>query len=101
MLAAAEDNPGIPAGLIVLLIGSTLITFGYLKAVMDRANSDYKKTKSGLPGMRKDFWRAWWKMVKLGIVVAIVGFLMVTWIVHDVREADADQAPPSTPATTK
>lgn len=101
MLAAAESNPSIPAGLIVLLIGSTLIAFGYAKAVMDRANSDYKKTKAGLPGMRKAFWVSWWTMIKVGFWVAIIGFVLVTWVVHDVRNADADQPLPSTPAKVK
>lgn len=95
MLAAVEDNPGIPAGLIVILVGSTLVAFGYAKARMDRANEDYKKVKEGLPGMRKDFWRAFWRMVKVGFWVAVIGFLMVTWVVHDIRNADADQPPPA------
>lgn len=101
MLASAEDNPGIPAGLIVLLIGSTLIAFGYAKAVFDRANSDYKKAKAGLPDMRKTVWRTMWTMVKVGFWVVVVGFILASWVVHDVRNADADQPRPSSPVRSK
>lgn len=101
MLAAAEDNPGIPAGLIVLLIGSTLIAFGYAKAVFDRANSDYKKTKAGLADMRKSVWRTMWGMVKIGFWVALAGFVLITWVVHDIKNADADQPRPSSTARPK
>lgn len=100
-MTTAESSPAVPTVLIVLLIGSTLVSFGYLKAVMDRANSDYKKTKAGLPGLRKDFWRAWWRAVKVGFFVFVAGIVLVAWVVHDVREADADQPRPSAPARIK
>lgn len=82
-----------PTLIIVMLIGGTLIAFGYAKAVMDRANADYKKTKAGLPGMRKDFWRAWWTALKIGFWVFIAGCVLITWVVQDVRGADAEPRP--------
>ena len=66
--------------------------------MFDRANSDYKKTKASLPGMRKTVWATMWTMVKIGFWVVAIGFILVTWVVHDVRNADADQPRPSTPA---
>jgi uncharacterized membrane protein len=98
MLAAAEDNPGIPAGLIVLLIGGILIAFGYARAVFDRSNADYKKTKASLPGMRKDVWRALFRMLRIGFWVAIIGFVLVTWVVRDVNNTRTEAPRPSAPA---
>lgn len=88
MWIAAEpggDDIGPPVVLIVLIIGGIIYTFGYLRAVMHRANSDYKKTKAGLPGMRKDFWRAWWAAVKVGFWVLVAAGILITWMVQDVR----------------
>jgi hypothetical protein len=82
------EEPGGYAGpvLVLLMIGSGILYgLGYLTAVMRRANSDYKKTKTALPGMRKDFWVAWWNMVKIGFWVAIAALVLIAWAVHDVR----------------
>lgn len=87
-MSVSEPGPAIPTTLIVILIGSTLITFGYLKAVADRANSDYKKTKAGLPLMRKAFWSAFWKMIKLGFWVALAAFALITWIIVEAKTND-------------
>jgi hypothetical protein len=90
-----DDDPSLPAGLIVLLIGSTLVSFGYLKAVMDRANADYKETKAKLPLLRKAFWAACWRAVKIGVLVFIAGLIMVAWVVHDVRDSETPQPTPA------
>jgi hypothetical protein len=101
---AVEENPSIagPVLVVLLLAGSTIMGFGYLLAVARRANSDYKKVKAGLPGMRKDFWRAWWAATKVGFFVILGAFLLITWAVRDVRDADAVPSPSrSVPAKVK
>lgn len=103
-MPAAADEHGAYAGpvLILLIIGfSTIFGFGYLTAIMRRANTDYKKTKAILPGMRKDFWAAWWSMVKIGFWVAIGGLLLISWAVHDIRDADDQQPRPAVSARVK
>ena len=89
-----------PGVVLVLLIlgGSTLYGLGYATAVMRRANTDYKKTKTSLPGMRKDFWSAWWQVIKVGFWVSLAGLILVAWTVHDIRDTDTGPEPhPSTP----
>jgi hypothetical protein len=95
VLGASENQSAAMPTLVLLLIGAgTIFGFGVAMAVMRRANSDYKKTKAVLPAMRKDFWAAWWAMIKLGFWV-VLGFLVLTaWAVHDVR--DAGPAPAAT-----
>lgn len=105
MLAAPEQQSGtsLTVLVILLLVGSTIYGAGYLTAVARRANSDYKKTKAGLPAMRKAFWSAWWNATKVVFWVFVAGALLVSWVVRDVRNADADTRPtPSvSPSHTK
>lgn len=75
-----------PTFAIVLLTGGVIYTFGYLRAVMHRANRDYKTVKANLPVLRKGFWAAWWAAVKIGTGVAIIGLVLIAWVVHDVRQ---------------
>lgn len=97
MLAAPQQQPSvaIPSLAILLLGGATIFVFGAGWAVMKRANSDYKKTKASLPGMRKDFWRAWWAMIKVGFWVGVVFVVLVVWAVQDVKDAPAAPAVPA------
>ena len=76
----------VPTILVLLLIGGTIFSFGYARAVFARANSDYKKTKAGLPGMRKDVWKAAWAVVKLGFWIGLVALVLITWAIVDARK---------------
>lgn len=69
----------------VMIIGGTIYAFGYFRAVMHRANADYKKTKAGLPDMRKAFWAAWWNAVKAAFWIAIVFLCLIAWVVAESR----------------
>lgn len=82
---ASTQNQSIAGPVILFLaIGFGVIyTFGYLRAVMHRANSDYKKTKAGLPAMRKFFWLSWWNTVKAGFWIAVGIFVLGAWLFHD------------------
>lgn len=84
-MASGSSGVAGPATVIVLLAGGTIYVFGYARAVMHRANSDYKKTKAILPDLRKDFWRGWWKAVKVGFWVVLGVVFLVMWTVHDAR----------------
>lgn len=81
----AGSNAAMPTLVGILIIGGVIYAFGYARAVMHRANSDYKKTKAGLPGMRKDFWRSWWQAVKIGFWIFVAGFALVSWVVVEGR----------------
>lgn len=83
--AGEAASPVLMGSLIALLIGSTVFSFGYLKAKVERANSDYKKTKEILPGMRKAYWELWLSAVKVGFWVFVVGFLLVIWVINDAK----------------
>lgn len=84
--AAEQPPPFFATTLILLLIGASLIfTFGYRVAVNRRANSDYKKTKEGLPGMRKDFWRTLWAAIKIGIGLSIAFLVMTALTVAEAK----------------
>jgi ribose/xylose/arabinose/galactoside ABC-type transport system permease subunit len=80
-----ESGASGPTLLAVIIIGGTIYTFGYARAVMHRANSDYKKTKAALPGMRKTFWATWWAAVKVGFWVLIALALLIAWVMHEAR----------------
>jgi hypothetical protein len=83
--AGEATSPVLMGSLVALLIGSTVFSFGYLKAKVERANDDYKKTKASLPGMRKSYWNLWLSAVKVGFWVAVVGFALVAWVIHDAK----------------
>jgi hypothetical protein len=106
MLLTANDNHNpvaVPTFLIVAIIAGVIYTFGYLRAVMHRANKDYKTTKAAVPTLRKGFWAAWWGAVKIGALVFIAVVLLGSWAWHEIRgnQADADTKPaPSSSATT-
>lgn len=99
--AAQQEQPSVPlvAVIIVLIVAGIIYTFGYLRAVMHRANKDYKSTKAAVPGMRKGFWKAWWSALKIGSLVLIAIAILGWWAVRDVAEADDPQPVPATVST--
>jgi hypothetical protein len=93
--AAPEEQASVPlrAVIIVLIVAGIIYSFGYLRAVMHRANRDYKTTKAAVPNLRKGFWRAWWGAVKVGFFVILAIFVLGWWAIRDVTEADDPQQP--------
>ncbi len=87
MLAAEQGGGGIagPVLVVLVVVGGVISAFGYARAVMDRANSDYKKTKEGLPGMRKAYWAAWRQAFKFGFWVLLAAVILIFWAVRDMR----------------
>lgn len=81
---AADSNNGSSAWLAVIMLG-VVYSLGYAVAVTKRANSDYKKTKASLPGLRKGFWQAWWHAVKIGMGVLLGVVILVSVFMHEVR----------------
>jgi hypothetical protein len=80
-----ESSASGPTLLAVLIIGGVIYAFGYARAVMHRANTDYKKTKAALPDLRKGFWAAWWAAVKVGFWILIGLALLIAWAVAEAR----------------
>jgi len=100
---AAGDQPNNISGpvlLIVLLSGGTIYLFGYLRAVMHRANRDYKTTKAAAKPLRKAFWAAWSAALRAGAIVLIGLLLMIAWFVRDARRADSEQTPQPSPSVS-
>lgn len=97
MYAAGDhsDNISGPVLLIVLLAGGTIYLFGYLRAVMHRANRDYKNTKAAVKPLRKGFWAAWYAAARTGALVLIGLMLMVAWFIRDTRHADSSEPAPA------
>lgn len=100
MLAAEDQTNSIsgPVLLIVLIAGGVIYSFGYLRAVMHRANSDYQKTKAAVKPLRKGFWVAWLHALRAGAIVTVALMLMVAWFVRDTRRADGEPAPKPSPS---
>lgn len=98
----ADEHPiATPVVILTFITAGIVYVFGYLRAVMHRANSDYKKTKAGLPGMRKDFWRAWWAAAKIGFWVFIAGAVLVVWAGREIRHSTPAPAATVVPSHTK
>lgn len=97
MYAAGEQPTSVsgPVLLILLLAGGSIYLFGYLRAVMHRANRDYKTTKAAVKPMRKKFWSAWLAALRTGAIVGIGLLLLVAWFVRDTRTADSSEPGPS------
>jgi hypothetical protein len=80
---AAESNSIATPLLLLFLLGAGIIyTFGYLRAVMHRANQDYKTVKANLPKLRRGFWAAWWAAVKVGFWLLLGVAALITWAWH-------------------
>lgn len=58
---------------------------GYARAVMHRANRDYKGLRAAVPPARKAAWRARWKVVQVGFLVLLGFAMLVTWAVVNDR----------------
>lgn len=106
MLVTAEettsDEIAGPIVIIVLLTASVIFLAGYRHAVMHRANSDYKKTKAAVPGLRKGFWAAWRALIKVAFVVALIMVSLIFWWLRGAREgADATPHPTPTASVTR
>ncbi len=103
MAQEQPDSIALPV-IFFLLIGAGIIyIFGYARAVMHRANSDYKKTKAGLPDMRKAYWVSWWRTVKVGFWIAVAAVILSFWAYGDVTEdrKPATTKPASVPSSSK
>lgn len=82
MLAAPADSIAPTVVFMVLISGGTIFGLGYAVAVMHRANADYKDAKAGLPGKRKDYWRAWWSSAKRGFLIFCGLAFLIVWMVN-------------------
>lgn len=95
-ILAADTNAGnvsIPTFVIVLIIGGVIYLFGYLRAVMHRANRDYKAIKAAKKPAQKAFWAAWYAVLKIGFWVFVVFGLLFFWVWHDLNGGDSNQRP--------
>jgi hypothetical protein len=100
---AAGDQPNSVSGpvlVIVVLAFGTIYLFGYLRAVLHRANRDYKTTKAAVKPLRKAFWVAWLAALRIGAIVAIGLALMVAWFARDARRADSEPIPQPSPSVS-
>jgi uncharacterized membrane-anchored protein len=100
MTLSASEPHGIagPVVLILFIVSGIVFATGYAMAVMHRANRDYKATKAALPILRKGFWKALFAVVKVGFWVAVAAFILIAWMIRDVRHgADADSTPSPSP----
>jgi hypothetical protein len=102
MSAAGDQSNSVsgPVLLIVLLAGGTIYLFGYLRAVMHRANKDYKSTKAAVKPLRKNFWAAWYAALRTGALVAIGLMLLVAWLIRDTRTVDGSEPPVPSPSAS-
>lgn len=78
--------------LVVILIGIAIAMygFGYARAVMHRANKDYKTTKAVVPALRKGFWTAWREAAQVGVWVVLALVFLVYWAWHSVKHPSKD-----------
>jgi hypothetical protein len=95
LLTADETQSSFGTALVVIVLGGAAIyAFGYVRAVMHRANKDYKTTKAAVPVLRKGYWSAWWVAVKRGTLVMVVLVLVVyVWLHVNKDSADANVRP--------
>lgn len=106
MLLTANETQShdvaVPSVLIIFIIAAVIYTFGYLRAVMHRANKDYKTTKAAVPTLRKGFWAAWWAAVKIGALVLIAVLILSGWAWREIRgnKADAGTTPAPKPSVS-
>lgn len=89
-----DGSVSIPVTMIVLLLASTIFTFGVLYARWHRQRADYKALKAGVPGARKAKWALFRRTVKVGFFVFIAAVIMITWVGRDIRAKDANESKP-------
>lgn len=96
-LSHNSDPTSIPSLVLatVLLVSIPVFAFGYALAVMHRARKDYRATKAALPGLRKGFWSAWLTAARILAVIAVIGFILITWSVRDFKDDIRDRRPSS------
>jgi hypothetical protein len=82
--------------LTALTVTAIVFMLGYARAVMARANRDYKNTKAAVKPLQKAFWSSTWTVLKIGFGVVLLLGLLVTWNVRDVR--DGNKKTPFIPA---
>lgn len=97
MLVTADEVTGSdiagPVVVIVFMIVGVVFVTGYRMSVMHRANRDYKTTKAALPGLRKGFWTALGRVLKVGLVVSIVLFALAAWWIRGSQSEPVESNP--------
>lgn len=83
--STTQDSIAGPVLIVLLLGAGTIYLFGYARAVLHLTNADYKATKAKVKPLRKAFWKAWWRAVKVGFWVVTGLVLLIVWAVHDTR----------------
>lgn len=105
MLLSAEEETHVSTMVVLGFIGGAalLYAFGYARAVMHRANKDYKTTKAAVPVLRKGFWHAWWTAVKAAFLGLLIFAALMFWMVREVRDdpADAKTNPSPSPSVSR
>lgn len=81
--------------LTALIVTTIVFLLGYARAVMARANRDYKNTKAAVKPLRKAFWSSTWTVLRIGFGVLVLLGVLVTWNVRDVSD---DKNTPVVPA---
>jgi hypothetical protein len=81
-----RTSPVLLGVLIALLGSSTAFTFGYLKHKLERTGGDLRDTRAKITPLRKAYWLVWWAAVKTGFWVAVIGFVLVAWVIHDAKQ---------------
>jgi hypothetical protein len=100
MLLGAPEEHHVSTMIVLGFVGGGLLLygFGYARAVMHRANDDFKKTKAAVPVLRKDFWRTWWKAVKAATLGLIIFAALAVWMWNEVNDDPADATTNPTPS---
>lgn len=81
-----EPNASSVSLVVIGLIGGSLITLGFVSAVMRRAGDDYRKTRDSVKGLRKAYYKSIWTTVKAGGIAVITLVLLIMWVVRDIRK---------------
>jgi hypothetical protein len=73
----------------VAVIATVIFWLGYRLAVARRAWTDYKTTKAAVPKLRKGFFASVRDVAKFVFWSLLALVVLVSWVVHDIREAAA------------
>ena len=79
--------------LTAVVVGIAIFGLGYVWNAFRGARGLLKGAKATVPKMRQVYWQSLWRLIKWGVLSAIIGIALVAWSVRDAQNAEPAPSP--------
>ena len=79
--------------LTAVVVGIAIFGLGYVWNAFRGARGVLKGAKATVPKMRQVYWQSLWRLIKWGVLTAIIAITLVAWSVRDGQTAEPQPSP--------